>query len=283
MGRLKLIVWAAVVVLAAACQAGAQEQEPLSVFVSIQPQAYVAERIGKERVAVEVLVPPGKSPATYAPRPAQMTRLSRAALFFSIGVPFEQTLMPKIKGASQGLTLVDTTEGITPRRFANGGRDPHVWMSPLLVKQQAITVCNALCKAAPESGDYFRANLEHLLADLDRLDNSVAKALEPLAGETIFVFHPVFGYFADRYGLTQTAVEVAGKAPKGRALADFIKKARAARIRVIFVQPQFDTRTAHKIATAINGAVVPLDPLAKDYIANLTAMAHKIRKAFEQE
>ena len=281
MDRLKLIVWAAVVVLATVCQAGAQDS--LSVFVSIQPQAYLVDRIGEERVAVEVLVPPGKSPATYAPRPAQMTRLSRATLFFSIGVPFEQALMPKVKGASQGLTLVDTTEGISPRRFANGGRDPHVWMSPVLMKKQATTVCNALCKAAPDSREYFRANLERLLADLDRLDERVAEALAPLAGETIFVFHPVFGYFADRYGLTQMAVEVAGKAPKGRALVDFIKKAKAARIRVIFVQPQFDTRTAHKIASAINGAVVPLDPLAKDYIANLTAMAQKIRHAFEQE
>jgi zinc transport system substrate-binding protein len=279
MGKLKWIVWAAVISLATACQAGAKA--PLSVFVSIQPQAYVVERIGKEQVAVEVLVPPGKSPATYAPRPSQMVKLSRATLFFSIGVPFEQTLMPKIKGASQGLTLVDTTEGISPRQFADGGNDPHSWMNPMLVKQQAITVCNALCKAAPDSADYFRANLEHLLADLDRLDRTIAEALAPLAGETIFVFHPVFGYFADQYGLTQTAVEVGGKAPKGRALTKFIKQAKAARIRVIFVQPQFDTRTAHKIATAINGAVVPLDPLAKDYMTNLTTMAQTIRQAFK--
>lgn len=279
MGRLKWIVWAAVIFLAAACPAGAEE--PISVFVSIQPQAYVVERIGQERVDVSVLVPPGKSPATYAPRPSQMAKLSRATLFFSIGVPFEQALMPKIKGASKGLTLVDTIQGIPLRRFADGGGDPHVWMNPLLVKQQAINVCNALSEKVPGSREYFRVNLETFLADLDRLDRTIAKALAPLAGETIFVFHPVFGYFADRYGLTQMAVEVGGKAPKGRALAGFIKKAKAARIRVIFVQPQFDTRTAHKIAAAINGAVVPLDPLAKDYISNLTAMARKIRQAFK--
>ncbi|MBI9089798.1 MAG: zinc ABC transporter substrate-binding protein [Desulfobacterium sp.] len=279
MDRLKWIVWVAVLFLATASQAGAEA--PLSVFVSIQPQAYVVERIGKKRVAVEVLVPPGKSPATYAPRPSQMAKLSRATLFFSIGVPFEQALMPRIKGASQELTLVDTIQGIPLRRFADGGGDPHIWMNPILMKQQAITICNALIQKAPGSTDYFRANLEGLLADLDRLDRTIAKALAPLAGETIFVFHPVFGYFADQYGLTQMAVEVHGKAPKGRELAHFIKQAKAARIRVIFVQPQFDTRTAQKIATAINGAVVPLDPLAKDYITNLTTMAGTIKNAFK--
>jgi zinc transport system substrate-binding protein len=154
-------------------------------------------------------------------------------------------------------------------------------MSPVLVKQQAQNICNALCQKLPESADYFKANLELFKADLDQLDQTIAKALGPVKGENIFVFHPVFGYFADRYGLTQMAVEVEGKAPKGRALTDFIKQARLARARVIFVQPQFDTRTAEKIARAVNGAVIALDPLSEDYINNLTAMAQTIKEAFE--
>jgi zinc transport system substrate-binding protein len=103
-----------------------------------------------------------------------------------------------------------------------------------------------------------------------------------VAGENIFVFHPVFGYFANQYGLVQMAVEVEGKAPKGRALAEFINQARAAKARVIFVQPQFDTRTADKIAAAISGVVIALDPLARDYINNLTVMAQTIKEAFDQ-
>lgn len=278
---LRLFLYSLFLFVATSLPVGAISAESLTVFVSIQPQAFVVEGVGKEKVAVEVLVPPGKSPAIYAPKPSQMIKLARAELFFSIGVPFERSLMPKIRGAAQGLTIVDTTQGIALRRFASGGVDPHIWMDPMLVKKQAATVCDALCLVAPESSDYFRTNLDRLLADLDRLDKTIARALEPVAGETIFVFHPVFGYFADRYGLTQMAVEVEGKAPKGRVLADFIKLARASRIRVIFVQPQFDTRTAGKIAKAINGAVLPLDPLAKDYMENLMAMAQTIRKAFE--
>ncbi|MDY0220280.1 MAG: zinc ABC transporter substrate-binding protein [Desulfobacterium sp.] len=267
--------------LAMAGQIHAAVPEPMTVFVSIQPQAYFVERIANERVIVKVLVPPGKSPAVYSPIPSQMTELAGAGLFFTIGVPFERSFMPKIKGAASGVTIVDTTQGIALRRFANGGIDPHVWMSPVLVKQQAKNICNALCQALPESADYFRANLELFQADLDQLDESIAKALGPVAGENIFVFHPVFGYFADRYGLIQMAVEVEGKAPRGRALTNFIQQARAARVRVVFVQPQFDTRTANKIARAVNGVVIALDPLAGDYMNNLTAMAQTIKQAFE--
>ena len=278
----RFIPYTLVLILTMVCQIQAMTPEPMTVFVSIEPQAYFVERIAGEQVSVEVLVPPGKSPAVYSPNPSQMAKLAGAGLFFTIGVPFERSLIPKIKGATQGLTLVDTTQGIALRQFVGGGTDPHVWMNPILVKTQAENICNALCRALPESSDYFRANLRLFQADLDRLDQTIATALASVAGENIFVFHPVFGYFADQYGLIQMAVEVEGKAPKGRALADFIKQARAAKARVIFVQPQFDTRTADKIATAINGVVIPLDPLARDYINNLTEMAQTIKKAFDQ-
>lgn len=276
----RFIPYALVLVLTTVCQVQAMTPEPMTVFVSIEPQAYFVERIAGDRVAVEVLVPPGKSPALYSPNPSQMAKLAGAGLFFTIGVPFERSFMPKIKGAIKGLTIVDTTQGIALRQFAGGGTDPHVWMNPVLVKKQAENMCNALCRVLPESSDDFRTNLQRFQADLDLLDQSIATALGPVAGETIFVFHPVFGYFADQYGLTQMAVEVEGKAPKGKALADFIKQARAAKARVIFVQPQFDTRTADKIATAVNGVVIALDPLARDYINNLMAMAQTIKKAF---
>ena len=47
---------------------------------------------------------------------------------------------------------------------------------------------------------------------------------------------------------------------------------------MIFVQPQFNPASAKALARAIHGAVVPLDPLARDYPANLAAMAEAIAR-----
>jgi len=256
----------------------ARAEEKISLFVSIAPQAFLAKRIGRDKVAVNVLVPPGKSPATYAPTPGQMVKLARAALFFSINVPFEKTLMPKLARFANGLAVVDTTRGIKTRKFASGGTDPHTWMSPLLAAEMATTMCAALCDNTPELTSFFKAKLAALLADLDELHRRLKKELAPLKGETILVFHPVFGYFTDLYGLEQKAVEKGGRAPRGKELARLIKQAKKENIRAIFVQPQFDTRTAGKIAAAIDGAVVPMDPLAEDYIANLEQMALTLKK-----
>ncbi|MEA1967871.1 MAG: zinc ABC transporter substrate-binding protein [Thermodesulfobacteriota bacterium] len=261
----------------------AKAEDKISLFVSIAPQAYFAQRIGGEKVIVNVLVPQGKSPATYAPKPEQMVKLAKAELFFSIGVPFESSLIPKIRRFSNNLKVIDTKKGIKLRKFANGGTDPHIWMSPKLVAKQAQTMCNALSIHHPRSKLFFKENLDSFLKDLHHLDENIKKTLAPVRGETILVFHPVFGYFSDAYNLKQMAVEKSGNTPKGKNLVAFIKQARQNSVHVIFVQPQFDTRSADKIASAINGVVIPLDPLAKDYIANLQEMALKIRNAFKKK
>jgi zinc transport system substrate-binding protein len=93
------------------------------------------------------------------------------------------------------------------------------------------------------------------------------------------VYHPAFGYFADAYGLKQVPVEVEGKEPSARQLAAFIERAKAAGAKVIFVQPQFSTKSAEAVARSIGGAVVPMDPLATDYLANLERTAEKTAEA----
>ena len=93
------------------------------------------------------------------------------------------------------------------------------------------------------------------------------------------MFHPAFGYFADAYGLTQVAIEVDGKEPSSRQVAEIIAEARAAGARVIFVQPQFARASAEVIAREVGAQVVPLDPLPEDLPGSLMEMAVAIRSA----
>jgi len=145
----------------------------------------------------------------------------------------------------------------------------------------AATIARALQAADPTHAADYQANLRALQDDLAALDAKLAQALAPLKGRQLFVYHPAFGYFADAYGLKQVPVEVEGKEPTARQLAGLVDRARAAGARVIFVQPQFAPKSAEAVAKAIGGAVVPLDDLAKNYIANLSDMADKVRTALE--
>jgi zinc transport system substrate-binding protein len=241
--------------------------------VSILPQAYFVERVGGEHVTTEVLVQPGHSPATYEPTPKQMVALAESQIFFRIGVPFENVLIPKIQANAPTLKVVDTRQGITLL-----GRDPHIWLDPTLVAVQAGTIAEALAGLDPNRQAVYRQNLMAFQADLERLDSRIAAALAPVRGQEFFVFHPAYGYFAKRYGLTQVPIEVEGKEPSARQLAEVIERAKRQNVRVIFVQPQFSVQSAEAVAKAIGGAVVALDPLPRNYLAELDGLARKIQE-----
>jgi zinc transport system substrate-binding protein len=91
---------------------------PLSVFVSILPQKHFVERIGGDRVSVEVMVAPGASPATYEPRPRQMAGISTARLYFAVGVPFESVWLDRIAAANPAMKIVRIQDGIEKRAMA---------------------------------------------------------------------------------------------------------------------------------------------------------------------
>jgi len=287
---------AVILFLAAACR-----PEPLQppttgelhAFVTILPQAYFVERIGGKHVAVEVMVGPGQSYHSYEPAPRQMADLAGARVYFTIGVPFERTLVEKIHSTNPHLVVVDTREGIKLRPSTDhcedelhdhpgeGNKDPHIWLDPKLVKTQAQTIATALARLDPAHALDYDANCRAFQADLDAADARAAKTLAPYKGREFFVFHPSFGYFGDAYGLKQLAVEESGKEPGGRDLAEMIERAKKAGVHTIFVQPQFATSSARTVASEIGGDLVSLDPLAKDYLANLDVMAGKIAASFD--
>lgn len=270
-------------------------------FVSIPPQQYFVERIGGEHVVVEALVQPGQEPHTFEPTLKQMGRVAGADVYFSIRIPFEERLLQKIRATNPKLKVVDTCTGITYRRMEThyhdgaeareahgahegereGELDPHTWMSPRLAKVQAANICAGLKQVDPAHAGTYGANLQALVAELDALDTRLAQALAPFKGQPLMVFHPAFGYFADDYGLVQVPIEIEGKEPSLKQLEHVIADAKKEGIRVVFVQPQFSRKMAETVAREIGGAVVPMDDLAKDYIANLDETAAKIEAALE--
>lgn len=304
----KLCLWALfsfLGVLAASRPAGAAATSAagpsarLKVGVGILPMKYFAERVGGEFVDVTVLVGPGQEPHTFEPTMKQMSALEEARLYFSLGLPFEQQLVQKLKGTAKQLTVVDVRSGLPLRRLSpqevhagHGGEagqpgeragepDPHVWLNPGLVKVIAATIASALTQADPAHGDDYKKNLEAFQADLDRVDAKLAQVLAPLKGKEFLVFHPAFGYLADAYGLVQVAVEVEGKEPSAKQLAELIDTGRQKHVRVVFVQKQFSQKSAEAVAQALGAAVVPMDDLAYDYLGNLEVLAGELQKGLQ--
>ncbi|MCG8572423.1 MAG: zinc ABC transporter substrate-binding protein [Spirochaetes bacterium] len=301
-------------------------KQDITVFVSILPQKYFVEKIAGDRINVEVLVSPGKSPATYEPKPQQITDLGNAKALFTIGVPFEKAFLPKIQDTLKHLKIVDTSIGINKRMMEAHSHDhddehhddehhedehhedehhedehhedehhedehhedehhevpdPHIWLSPSLVKIQAKNIYDALMEIDPSGKSDFKKGYDSFIMELDELKEELEKTLKPYAGSTLFVFHPAFGYFTDEFGLKQVAIETGGKEPAPAKLTEIIEHAQKEGVKIIFVQPEFSQESAKKIAQAIGGTVVLLNPLNPDYINNLKSISTEVAKAFK--
>ena len=286
-----------------ACQPSEQSEQDLNkiqVVVSILPQAYFVERIGGDQVAIQVMVSPGEEAHTYEPTPEQMKALSTADLFFTIGIEYEDTWIPRFKDINPELTFVDSTKGITRIPLTNahdhedqshdletgdqtdeGGLDPHVWLSPQNGKLIAQNILTALKKLSPQNTQTFENNYAALITDIDQLDADISASLSGVERRTFMVFHPAWGYFADQYHLEQVAVQVGGQDPSPSELANLVEIARNEAVRVIFVQPTFSSANAEAIAKEIDAEIAFVDPLARDWLQNLQAVATALAAALQ--
>ena len=268
----------------------------LNVTVSILPQRYFVERVGGEHVSVNVMVEPGDSPHSYEPSPEQLRALSQAAIYFSIGVDFENAWLDRFSAASPDMMMVDTTLGIERVSMVNhryqGGEegnreetehlDPHIWTSPRLVKTQASTICEALSRVDAMHADAYQTNLDRFLREIDDLDVEIRGTLAGAEKRKIIIFHPAWGYLAREYGLEVIPVEIGGQEPSPSELADLVAIAEEEGIKVIFAQPEFSTRAAETVAKEIDGEVLLISPLAPDWLENLRRVAGAFADVLER-
>jgi zinc transport system substrate-binding protein len=161
------------------------------------------------------------------------------------------------------------------------GLDPHIWLSPARVKIQAEAIAAALQAADPAHRSAYQANSQEFYTALEALDEELKTAFAGRQGRRFMVFHPSWGYFAHDYGLQQVSIQIEGKDPKPAQLQKLIEHARQNRIKVVFVQPQFSAKSAEMIAREIDGRVVVADPMARDWFANIRAVARAFQAALE--
>jgi len=290
--------------LLGACQtAPAHNQPPVNgvpqVTVSIPPQAFFVERIAGDAISVNVMVQPGDNVHTYEPSPEQMKMVSNSQIFFSIGVEYEENWIPRFTDINPQMAVVDSAAGIQRIEAADPheheedvdshdnepvdhGLDPHVWLAPDHGKRIAENILVALVELVPSKAEYFQENYESLITEIDELDAKISTALANLDNRRFMVYHPAWGYFAEQYQLTQFPIEIGGQEPSARELAELVKLARQENIRVIFVQPAFNTANAETLANELDAEVVLIDPLDYDWLENLNTAAEAFANALSQ-
>lgn len=274
-----------------ACNRERPAGDQVLLSASILPQKYFIEQITGERVEVNIMVPPGASPATYEPLPRQIARLEESVAYFMAGhIGFESSWMKRITAANPNMALYDLSEGIELIRGEDsnltdqnhpGGVDPHTWMSPWRVKTIAENIYRAMVEIDPDGEEIYQANYIRFREDLDSLDQTIRRLLQDFQGRSFVIFHPALTYLASDYGIEQVAIEWEGKEPSPGYLMDLIDQAKKENVKVVFVQEQFDMDNARAVADELDGKIVRINPLDENWKTSMGKIVEALVRSFQ--
>ncbi len=259
------------------------------ITVSIEPFRYFVEAIGGNDFTVNVMVPPGADPHVYEPFPDQVTRLSRSAGYISDGyMGFEKTWLKRFyetNSTMKHLSLGNGIKLISSSHSHDGeeeGTDPHFWISPKSGLQIASSVRDFLTILNPEDSALYRANFDSLYNRIDSLDKHAEKLFASVSNKAFMIFHPDLTYLARDYDLEQVPVEYEGKEPSPSHMKDLIDIAMRDNIKVIFVQREFDEKTAKTIAQQVGASLVTIDPLSGNWLGSTADIINAVYNSLEK-
>lgn len=256
------------------------ENEKDIVAVAIVPEIEFVKAVAGDDFEIVTMIPPGASPENYEPTPLEKEKFEKSKIYFSMGVPTEENnILPNI---SENTKLVKLDEEVRKYyedlTFENGGRDPHIWLSPKRVEVMVAKIAESLSELKPENKEKYEENANKYIEELENVSSEINEILKNKENKKFVVYHPAFAYLADEFGLEMYALEEEGKEATAQSLQEKIDLAKAEGIKYIFYQAEIDSTQARAYAEEIGGQTMMLSPLAENYIENLEKMANLLTK-----
>ncbi|KOV95582.1 metal ABC transporter substrate-binding protein [Streptomyces sp. NRRL B-3648] len=284
--------------------AAAVNTSKFDVVASFYPMQFLAEQIGGRHVHVTTLTSPGQEPHDLEISPQQI-----AALEESDAVLYLKNLQPSVDDAvaqSPVGTKIEASSFTTLEEHGNevgghaaghdthqgeesAGKDPHIWLDPERYAQVAEGVGKAFEKADPEHAADYRKNTVKLVGRLDALDSAFRQGLAHTRSKVFLTTHAAFGYLAERYGLTEEAVNGLDpeSEPSAARVRDLERMAEADGVSTVFYETLVSDKTARTLAHDTGLRTDVLDPIegitdqsrGRDYLAVQQANLKALRKA----
>ncbi|MFJ6069282.1 zinc ABC transporter substrate-binding protein [Streptomyces sp. NPDC093065] len=284
--------------------------DKFDVVASFYPMEYLAEQIGGEHVNVTTLTEPGQEPHDLelsAKQTAQMGEADAVLYLKSLQPAVDEAIAQsdvKTRIDAASLTKLedhgdvehdhdhgdgehaDEHAGEEHSEEGGSGLDPHVWLDPVKYAEIAEGVAQAFEKADPDHAADYRENAEALAKKLGGLDTAYKDGLKNTGTKVFFTNHAAFGYLAERYGLTQEAINGLDpeSEPSPARIKELQEEAKADGVTTVFYETLVSDKTAKTLARDAGLKTDVLDPLegitdkskGEDYVgvmeANLKAL-----------
>ena len=259
----------------------------LIIYTSFYPMYFLAGEIAGDKAEIVSLVPAGVEPHDWEPTAKTIRELQTADMFIYNGAGMEtwaerilenvDRTKVKILSASDGLQTIDS--------------DPHLWVSPKRIEQQAKNILDAVTEIDPADSKYYEANYAELKSKLDKLDGDIEQAVGTFRTRVFVVSHQAFGYLAYDYKLEQLAIRGVNPddEPSPAEMARLVEECKKNNIKYIFFEKLVSPKLSETLAKEVGAQVLVLNDAAglseedikagKNYITIMYENLENLKKA----
>ena len=261
------------------------------VIATIYPLAYLANKIGGERISLETIVPAGVEAHDFEPTAQDLARLSDSQLVLAAGSGLDSwldKLRPDIQQA--GGEVIVAGELLSDLSIPG---DPHVWLDPRQMMVLAQQITRSLTSLDPDGQEVYQANLNVLLSELSALDGAYRQGLSNCVRREFVTAHAAFAYLAAAYDLEQIAITGLDPAvePGAGQLAELADQVRQRDIKYIFFEEMAGPEMSKTLATEVGAAVLVLNSIeslptemqsaGQDYVSEMLNNLNNLQIALE--
>lgn len=260
------------------------QEEKLLISTSLYPVYFFTSEIVQDRAEVVNLTPGGVEPHDYEPTPRDIERMQESDLLVVNGnlEPWLEDMESSLQ--EQGVSVIVLTEDMDllegsseheeehegeedheeeEEHHDENGKDPHVWLDPLLAYEMVEHLTRELAILDPENAEFYEGNADTLKNKLLTLNEKFTTALTNCDQNTFVTSHAAFAYLANRYNLTQ--LPIAGLSPdiepslvEVGEIVDFVKEHE---VKVIFFESLVSPKLSETIANEVGAETLVLNPI----------------------
>ena len=253
---------------------------PLKIVTTTEDLAAIARDIGGDAVTVEAIARGYQDPHFVEAKPSFILKFSRADLLIVVGRELEIGWLPPLINSSRNariqvgatgyldpsanVKILDLPTGQLTRAMGDvhPSGNPHYWLDPGNGRVIAAAIRDRLTQLdrANQAGYAQRyADFDRRLAEAERRWDT---AMKPFKGTKVVTYHRSWPNFTDRFGLDVIGyVEPKpGVPPSPAHTLGLITEMKRQQVKVIIIEPYFDTKTPKQIASQTGAQVLTLAP-----------------------
>ena len=252
----------------------------IKVVATTEDLAALVQEVGGDRVQVEALARGYQDPHFVEPKPSFILKLHGADLLVVVGRELEIGWLPPLitqarnsriqqsgdryLDASLTAHILEIPTGEITRAMGDVHPlgNPHYWLSPDNGRLIARAIQKKLSEIAPTDAAYFAqryADFDRRLADAEKRWTA---AMAPYKGLKVVTYHRSWPNFTDGFGLDVIGyVEPKpGIPPSPSHTLELIQEMKRQQVKIIIMEPYFDSKTPDAIARDTGARVIVLAP-----------------------